>query len=92
MRRWSVSLAAGSHQRSRGPGSGGGSLCPARAEQDWGSQGLQGGAATFELLGGPCFPPFICHFLWIQAHLYRGWVLRVVLGHNVQVTLHNDHD
>ena len=55
MRRWSVSLAAGSHQRSRGPGSGGGSLCPARAERDWGSQGLQGGAATFELLRGALF-------------------------------------
>ena len=50
------------------------------------------GLPPLNCLGGPCFPPFICHFLWIQAHLYRGWVLRVVLGHNVQVTLHNDHD
>lgn len=48
MRKWSVSLAAGSRQRSRGPGSGGpgsgaDSLCPARAEQGWGSQGPTAG-------------------------------------------------
>ena len=53
---------------------------------------LQGGAATFELLGGPCLLPFICPFLWIQAQLYRGWVLGVVLEHTVQVTLQCYHD
>lgn len=48
MRKWSVSLAAGSRQCSCGPGTGGpgsgaGSLCHARAKQGWGSQGLTAG-------------------------------------------------
>lgn len=58
MRRWNVSLAAKSHQRSRGPGSGGGSLCPPRAEQETGApRDCRAGLPPLNCLGGPVFLP-----------------------------------